>query len=140
MAGAESDVLGGRIFSACGTECCIVYLTVGIYIYKVPLVFGPQVVAFTATQIPGIDDKMYPPDLAGELYPEGIPILSEDDLENIVKKYEVDRCALQGAFWPAQENVPRLDHRKLPTHERCLSWQLCSNKPIVCFRTALLVG
>lgn len=50
-----------------------------------------QVVAFTATQIPGIDDKMYPPDLAGELYPEGIPILPEEELESIIKKYQVDR-------------------------------------------------
>eukprot|EP00884_Botryococcus_braunii_P019698 jgi/Botrbrau1/6411/Bobra.49_1s0028.2 len=59
-----------------------------------------EIVAFTATQIPGIDDKMYPPDLAGELYPEGIPILSEDDLENIVKKYEVDRCILSYSDLP----------------------------------------
>ncbi|UCG69003.1 MAG: GTPase [Thermoplasmata archaeon] len=48
-----------------------------------------EVVAFTATQIPGIDDKRYPPELAGELYPEGIPIYSEDDLSELIKKHDV---------------------------------------------------
>ena len=33
--------------------------------------------AFTATQIPDIDDRRYPPELAGELYPDGIPIVPE---------------------------------------------------------------
>ena len=40
---------------------------------------GVEVVAFTATQIPGIDDRRYPPELAGELYPDGIPILPEGE-------------------------------------------------------------
>ena len=43
-----------------------------------------RVVAFTATQIPGIDDRTYPASLAGELYPEGIPIRPEEELEDIV--------------------------------------------------------
>jgi predicted GTPase len=50
-----------------------------------------EVVAFTATQIPGIDDRTYPPELAGELYPEGIPIRNEDQLESIVSEQEVDQ-------------------------------------------------
>jgi predicted GTPase len=49
-----------------------------------------EVIAFTATQIPGIDDRVYPPELAGELYPEGIPIVSEDDLERVCAQHEVD--------------------------------------------------
>jgi len=49
-----------------------------------------RVVAFTATQIPGIDGRRYPPELAGELYPEGIPILPEADLERLVREHEVD--------------------------------------------------
>jgi len=53
-----------------------------------------EVVAFTATQIPGIDDKLYPPELSGELYPEGIEILSEDDLEGIIVELEVEVCVL----------------------------------------------
>ncbi len=44
-----------------------------------------QVVAFTATQIPGIDDRRYPAALAGARYPDGIPILPEDDFEEICR-------------------------------------------------------
>jgi len=53
-----------------------------------------NVVAFTATQIPDIDGRMYPPALAGELYPEGIPIFAESELENLIIKYKVDECVL----------------------------------------------
>jgi predicted GTPase len=53
-----------------------------------------EVVAFTATQIPGIDDKKYPPELAGKLYPEGIPIYSEDDLSELIEKHEVSEVIM----------------------------------------------
>ena len=49
-----------------------------------------EVVAFTATQIPGIDDRRYPPELAGELYPDGIPIVPEDELEGIETVGQLD--------------------------------------------------
>ena len=49
-----------------------------------------EVVAFTATQIPGIDGRRYPPELAGELYPEGIPIAPEAELEEVVFENDVD--------------------------------------------------
>ena len=49
-----------------------------------------RVVAFTATQIPGIDRRTYPPELAGAYYPEGIPIVPEAELEDVIKKYSVD--------------------------------------------------
>ncbi len=49
-----------------------------------------RVVAFTATQIPDIEGRTYPPELAGELYPEGIPIRPEGELEEIVKGEAVD--------------------------------------------------
>lgn len=49
-----------------------------------------DVVAFTATQIPNIDDRKYPASLAGKLYPRGIPILAEEDLEQIVRAEQVD--------------------------------------------------
>ena len=49
-----------------------------------------EVVAFTATQIPGIDARRYPTALAGERYPEGIPIVPEADLERIVAEEQVD--------------------------------------------------
>jgi len=49
-----------------------------------------QVVAFTATQIPNIEKRKYPAKLAGKLYPQGIPIVSEEDLEKLIKKSEID--------------------------------------------------
>jgi len=49
-----------------------------------------RVVAFTATQIPDIDGRMYPPELAGSLYPDGIAIKDEADLEQIISDEAVD--------------------------------------------------
>ncbi len=49
-----------------------------------------QVVAFTAAQIPDIDGRRYPPELAGPLYPEGIPIESEERLEELLAEHGVD--------------------------------------------------
>ena len=48
------------------------------------------VVAFTATQIPFIDDRTYPASLAGERYPNGIPIHDETDLTRLIRELEVD--------------------------------------------------
>jgi predicted GTPase len=49
-----------------------------------------EVVAFTATQIPGIDDRRYPPELAGSRYPNGIPIHAEAGLSKLIADLEVD--------------------------------------------------
>jgi predicted GTPase len=49
-----------------------------------------EVVAFTATQIPDIDGRIYPAALAGKLYPRGIPILPEDDLADLIKKHKIN--------------------------------------------------
>src|SRR6266576_1121216 len=49
-----------------------------------------EVVAFTATQIPNIDGRRYPAELAGSLYPDGIPILPESALEQLVREHEID--------------------------------------------------
>jgi len=49
-----------------------------------------DVVAFTATQIPYIDDRKYPAALCGKLYPKGIPIFPETELVSLIKKYKVD--------------------------------------------------
>ena len=49
-----------------------------------------EVVAFTATQIPNIDGRRYPPELAGSSYPEGISILPESALEELVREHEID--------------------------------------------------
>ncbi|HML04085.1 MAG TPA: cyclic 2,3-diphosphoglycerate synthase [Candidatus Bathyarchaeia archaeon] len=50
-----------------------------------------QVVAFTATQIPGIEGRIYPPELSGPQYPIGIPIFAEEQLPQLIKKYDVDQ-------------------------------------------------
>jgi len=53
-----------------------------------------QVVAFTATQIPGIEGRTYPPKLSGRLYPKGVPILPETDLPKIIKEQNVELVVL----------------------------------------------
>ena len=50
-----------------------------------------QVVAFTATQIPNIEDRIYPPELSGDSYPEGIPIYPESELQKLVEELDVDQ-------------------------------------------------
>ncbi len=49
-----------------------------------------EVVAFTATQIPGIEGRTYPPSLAGPRYPRGIPILAEEELPRLIAEGRVD--------------------------------------------------
>ncbi len=49
-----------------------------------------RVVAFTATQIPNIEGRTYPPELAGKLYPNGIPIYPESELTNLIRSENVD--------------------------------------------------
>jgi predicted GTPase len=51
-----------------------------------------DVVAFTATQIPDIEGRVYPAELAGKLYPDGIQIIAEEDLPDFVGKYEVHQA------------------------------------------------
>ena len=51
-----------------------------------------NVVAFTAAQIPDIDGRKYPTELAGKLYPKGIPIYEESDLPKLIKKLKVNDC------------------------------------------------
>ncbi len=53
---------------------------------------GYEVVAFTATQIPDIEGRRYPPELAGKLYPKGIPIVAEEKLPQLIAEAEVDDC------------------------------------------------
>ncbi|MEF3245319.1 MAG: cyclic 2,3-diphosphoglycerate synthase [Caldisericaceae bacterium] len=50
-----------------------------------------EVVAFTATQIPNIEGRVYPKELAGDLYPNGIPIYPEEDLPKLIKELKADR-------------------------------------------------
>jgi predicted GTPase len=53
-----------------------------------------EVAAFTAQQIPHIADRRYPPSLAGPLYPDGIPIRREEDLEVMIAELEIDLCVM----------------------------------------------
>ena len=50
-----------------------------------------EVVAFTATQIPGIGGRKYPPELAGSRYPDGIPIYQEEELPKLIRDHDVDQ-------------------------------------------------
>lgn len=50
-----------------------------------------EVVAFTATQIPNIEDRIYPPELTGDSYPEGVPIYPESELNRLVTELDVDQ-------------------------------------------------
>src|SRR5262245_4530633 len=49
-----------------------------------------EVVAFTAAQIPDIEGRLFPPELAGPFYPQGIPIRAEEELERIIRDQAVD--------------------------------------------------
>ncbi len=59
-----------------------------------------RVVAFTATQIPDIDGRMYPPELAGEAYPNGIQIHSENELTDLIRKHDVKECIMSYSDLP----------------------------------------
>ena len=50
-----------------------------------------EVVAFTATQIPGIGNRIFPPELAGSLYPQGIPIFPEEKISEIIRHHRVQQ-------------------------------------------------
>jgi predicted GTPase len=62
-----------------------------------------EVVAFTAAQIPDIEGRTYPPELSGPLYPEGIPIRAEEELEGLVREHGVDEV------WFSYSDVSHLD-------------------------------
>lgn len=63
-----------------------------------------EVVAFTATQIPDIEGRKYPASLAGELYPDGIPIYDEAELIDLIRKLEVEEVVFAYSD-VAHENV-----------------------------------
>lgn len=61
-----------------------------------------EVLAFTAAQIPDIDDRKYPAELAGSLYPDGIPIFPESELVQLIEKHEIDDCVFSYSDVPYQ--------------------------------------
>ena len=62
-----------------------------------------NVVAFTAAQIPNIDNRKYPSELAGKLYPKGIPIFAEEELTYLIEKLDVDECIFSYSDVPYQK-------------------------------------
>jgi predicted GTPase len=62
-----------------------------------------NVVAFTAAQIPDIADRKYPPELAGDLYPEGVPVHPESELQYLIKELSVDTCVFSYSDVPYQK-------------------------------------
>jgi predicted GTPase len=94
-----------------------------------------DVVAFTATQIPNIDGRVYPAELAGEGYPDGIPIVAEDELESRVGKLDVDDVVFAYSD-VTHEHVMHIGSRALAAGAsfRLLSpdeTMLASTKPVV---------
>ncbi|KAA0000076.1 MAG: GTPase [Thermoplasmata archaeon] len=61
-----------------------------------------EVIAFTATQIPNIADRKYPPELAGKLYPNGIPIYDEEKLPELIEEHDVDEVVFSYSDVPYQ--------------------------------------
>ncbi len=62
-----------------------------------------NVICFTATQIPDIDGRLYPPELAGGMYPNGIPIKSDDGLMDLIRENQVDLVAFSYSDVPHVE-------------------------------------
>jgi predicted GTPase len=94
-----------------------------------------NVVAFTAAQIPDIDGRKYPMELAGQLYPDGIPIYAESDLEKLIREFKVDECIFSYSDIPythvmgisARVNAAGANFRLLGTKDTMLK----SKKPVV---------
>ncbi len=94
-----------------------------------------EVVAFTATQIPNIDERKYPKELAGSLYPQGIPIYPESDLEKLIAEKKVELVVFAYSDVPHEYvmhkaclvNACGADFRLMGTN----TTQIKSTKPVV---------
>ena len=62
-----------------------------------------RVLAFTAAQIPNIEGRNYPPELAGNIYPEGIPIRAEEELVSLIRENHIDLVAFSYSDVPYSE-------------------------------------
>src|SRR5512139_4048816 len=94
-----------------------------------------EVVAFTATQIPDIEGRLYAPELAGDLYPSGIPIRAEEELVDLIKQHGVEQVVFAYSDVPheyvmhkaSMVNAAGADFRIMGTRYT----QIKSNKPVV---------
>lgn len=66
-----------------------------------------KVVAFTASQIPNIEKRIYPPELSGRLYPRGIPIFAEEELPNFLRSHKIDEAIFAYSDLSHQEVMRR---------------------------------
>jgi len=94
-----------------------------------------DIVTFTATQIPNIEGRVYPASLAGERYPDGIPIVAEDELEAVIAEHEADEVVFAYSD-VTHEHVMHIGSRVLAAGAsyRLLSpreTMLTSSKPVV---------
>ncbi|MCP4302470.1 MAG: GTPase [Gammaproteobacteria bacterium] len=102
-----------------------------------------DVVAFTATQIPNIDDRRYPATLAGSLYPAGIPIFPEEQLDELLDRNDVDEVI----FAYSDVNFGYIDERRKRVESRGIRFStfdvdasmLSSKKPVIAI-TAVRTG
>ena len=69
-----------------------------------------RVKAFTATQIPNIDGRVYPQELAGDNYSEGIPIYQEDDLERLIEELNIQEVVFSYSDVPHEYVMHRASH------------------------------
>src|SRR6266498_1381383 len=94
-----------------------------------------EIVAFTATQIPDIEGRLYPPELAGSLYPSGIPIRAEEELVGLIKQHGVEQVIFAYSDVPheyvmhkaSMVNAVGADFRLMGTRYT----QVKSTKPVV---------
>jgi predicted GTPase len=94
-----------------------------------------EVVAFTATQIPDIEGRTYPPELAGSQYPDGIPIFDESKISQLIKEYNADQVVLAYSdishvqVMQKASNIIAMgaDFRLMGTKSTCIK----SNKPVI---------
>jgi predicted GTPase len=94
-----------------------------------------EVVGFTATQIPNIEGRVYPAELAGDLYPEGIPISPEDEFDALIREHDVDEVVFAYSD-VTHEHVMHLGSRALAAGAsfRLISpreTMLTSSRPVV---------
>lgn len=102
-----------------------------------------EVVAFTMTQLPGIGERKYPAELAGSLYPHGIPIHPMEDLEELIERHEVDEAVFSYSD-VSHQSVMHVASRVLAAGAgfRLLSppsTTLSSNRPVIAI-TAVRTG
>jgi predicted GTPase len=102
-----------------------------------------RVVAFTATQIPDIEGRTYPPELAGDLYPEGIPIVDESEMTDLIQREQADVAVFAYSDLP-HEQVMHIGSRCIAAGadfwlQSARSTMMTSRRPVIAV-TAVRTG